>query len=58
MQFYWLPSSCCAAEDHVDEHGAFRVTFSTTAVLTTVNVQHCGVSWYNLFVDGAMQAQA
>ena len=53
MEFRWLRAS----GDHIDEHAAFRISFTTSAVVTTVEVQHCGISWYNVYVDGVRMAE-
>ena len=52
IEFFWLGTTT-----HCDEHAAFRISFTTSAASTTIHIQHCGVSWYNLFVDGKRVAE-
>ena len=55
MELYWLPT--LVEDPPIDEHVAFRISLSTSAANTTVNIEHCGVSWYNPFLDGAYVAE-
>jgi hypothetical protein len=41
----------------VDQHVAFRISFSTTVPQTPVRIRHAGVSWYNVFLDGVRLAE-
>ena len=41
----------------MDVHGAFRGSFSTAADNTTLEIAHTGVSWYNVWLDGALIAE-
>jgi len=55
QQHYWLPP---VVEDApIDEHAAFRISFSTSVANTKITIRHCGVSWYNLFLDSAYVAE-
>jgi hypothetical protein len=51
--YVWLPGG----GQTQDEHGAFRLTFTTSAANTQVSIDHVGISWYNIFVDGAYAAE-
>ena len=63
LTYRWLPASgslsgaAPGTDLVIDEHAAFRITFTTAAVNTTVMISHTGVSWYELFVDGARAAE-
>eukprot|EP00937_MAST-01D_sp_MAST-1D-sp2_P007610 g7610.t1 len=72
LPFRWLPAIAtgtgtgttvaaagagAAAAPPVDEHAAFRLSFTTAASNTAVTIRHTGVSWYNVYVDGALVAE-
>ena len=63
LTYRWLPASgglsgaAPGTDLVIDEHAAFRITFTTAAANTTVVISHTGVSWYELFVDGARAAE-
>ena len=46
MEPVWLATSS------VDQHVAFRFSFSTSQPSTAVDIAHAGASWYNVFIDG------
>lgn len=52
LPYLWAPGSA-----GIDQHVAFRLTFSTASASATALVHHTGVSWYNLFVDGRQVAE-
>jgi hypothetical protein len=58
MELYWLPP---VVEDApIDEHAAFRISLITRREFvanTKITIRHCGVSWYNLFLDSAYVAE-
>ena len=51
--YRWL-SPLAGGTDSVDVHVGFRLSFTTAAKNTVITIRHVCVSWYNLFVDGAL----
>jgi hypothetical protein len=41
----------------IDQHVAFRLTFTTTTPSSTMEISHFAVSWYKLFVDNIYLAE-
>ena len=50
--YVWVPGG-----ESEDQHAAFRLCFNTRTANTAVTMEHCCVSWYNVFVDGEYVAE-
>lgn len=51
--YRWI-SAISGGPGDVDRHVGFRLSFTTTTKNTAITIRHVCVSWYNLFVDGAL----
>jgi len=54
----WLPGG--ESDDSAppqDQHAAFRLSFTVTTPTANLVLRHCGVSWYNIYLDGIYVAE-